>query len=681
MQGGVDMNKYDKLQDKIREITFADLTESDSKRENANIDGNTAMGTMLQYGSIISKAFCNENLLKPLHRDSHLIGDIHMHDQDFYNMGTLTCCQIDLDRLFSGGFSTGHGYLREPQSIASYAAHTAIAIQANQNDMHGGQAIPALDHYLAKGVVKSFRKHLIQSINMLLDFSGHTEVSPSDIGLEEISTIKLSGIETNNIIARLVNQGLDNVVACRIFYKANETAYNKTERETFQAMEGLVGNLNTMHSRAGAQIPFSSLNYGTDTSPEGRMVTENILKAIIDGLGNGETPIFPIGIFKVKEGVNYNPGDPNYDLFRLSLKATSRRLFPNYGFIDAPFNLKYYNPDDFRTEICYMGCRTRTIANLNGPEIPVSRGNLSFTSVNLPRLGLKFGRALNDGVDYDGFFNALDNVTDIAIDQLLERFKYQAKRKVKNFPFLMGEGIWIDSDKLNSEDTIEEVARQGSLTVGFIGLAECLIALIGEHHGESEDAQQLGLKIIEFMNEKLENASEIHGLNFALLATPAEGLSGRFVAIDREVYGEVKGVTDKEFYTNSFHIPVYYDISVADKISIEAPYHALTPGGHITYVELDGAAKYNIDALEAIVRHMKESGIGYGSINHPVDRCPSCGHTNVIGNECPNCSITEDDIDFERIRRITGYLVGTIDRWNDAKRSEESMRVKHNMNV
>ena len=402
-----------------------------------------------------------------------------------------------------------------------------------------------------------------------------------------------------------------------------------------------------------------------------------MLKATEAGLGGGETPIFPIHIFKVKEGVNYNPEDPNYDLFRLACRVSAKRLFPNFSFIDAPFNLQYYDPKDHNTEVAYMGCRTRVVANNYDPgrQTTSGRGNLSFTSVNLPRIAIKAKG------DLDIFFEDLDRKISLVVDQLLDRFKIQAAKKVKNYPFLMGQGIWLDSEKLGPNDEVGEVLKHGTLTIGFIGLAECLKALIGTHHGESEEAQNLGLDIIGYMRKRVDDACKKTGLNFSLIATPAEGLSGRFVKIDREKYGEIPGVTDREYYTNSFHIPVYYNISAFDKIKLEAPYHALTNGGHISYIELDGDPLKNLDAFEAVVRCMKESGIGYGSINHPVDRDPVCGFTGIIDNECPHCHRTEEDGqgDFERIRRITGYLVGTVDRFNNAKRAEVEDRVKHSV--
>ena len=443
-------------------------------------------------------------------------------------------------------------------------------------------------------------------------------------------------------------------------------------------MEALVHNLNTMHSRAGAQIPFSSINYGLDTSPEGRMVIRNVLLATEKGLGNGETAIFPIHIFKVKDGINYNPGEPNYDLFQLACRVSAKRLFPNFSFIDAPFNLPFYKKGDYNSEVAYMGCRTRVASNQydKSREVTCGRGNLSFTSINLPRLGIEAKG------DIDKFFASLDERMDLVVDQLMHRYKIQAQKKVRNYPFLMGQGIWLDSEKLNIDDEVGEVLKHGSLTIGFIGLAETLKALIGVHHGESEEARQLGLKIVSHMRERMDQETQKTGFNYTLIATPAEGLSGRFVRMDKEKYGIIEGVTDREYYTNSFHVPVYYPISAFEKIRIEAPYHNLTNGGHISYIELDGDPSNNLEAFEQIIRCMKESGIGYGSVNHPVDRDPVCGYSGIIEDVCPKCGRTEADgkPGFERIRRITGYLVGTVDRFNNAKRAEERDRVKHGLN-
>ena len=608
--------------------------EEDAKRENANIDGNSAMGTMLQYGSTVSKEFAKAYLMKKRYADAHDSGDIHIHDMDFLAMGTTTCMQIDLNKLFKNGFSTGHGHLREPQSINSYSALAAIAIQSNQNDQHGGQSIPAFDFYMAPGVLKTFKKEYKQALYELLDFTDFISFVNMDRLAKEID--KLDSIEFD--LGMFESFYKESKEVRRIFEKAYDTALAKTDRATYQAMEAFVHNLNTMHSRAGAQVPFSSINFGTDTSPEGRMVMRNYLLSVDAGLGKNETPIFPISIFKVKEGVNYNPEDPNYDLFKLSCKVSAKRLFPNFSFLDSPFNAQYYK-GDYNTEVCYMGCRTRVIGNVADPNKAVTpgRGNLSFTSINLPRLGIKHGIVSNEKEDLDAFFAELGELMDMVRDQLLERFEIQCNKRIYNFPFLLGQGIWIDSEKLKSTDRLRKILKHGTLSIGFIGLAECLKALIGKHHGESDEAQELGLKIVRFMREKCNQYSEKYNLNFTCLATPAEGLSGRFVNIDKAIYGKIKGVTDRDYYTNSFHVPVYYHISIVNKIKKEAPYHELTNAGHISYIELDGDTTKNLDAFEKIVRLMKENHMGYAAINHPVDRDPVCGYVGVIGDVCPGC--------------------------------------------
>lgn len=673
----------------IEEITFEDAEDADIKRENANINGNTAMGTMLQYGSTVSKEFCKTHILKPEHSFAHDNGDIHIHDMDFLNMGTLTCCQIDVKKLFNGGFSTGHGFLREPQDIISYGALAAIAIQSNQNDQHGGQSIPFFDYGLAEGVYKTFKKFYIGNLAKALKlFKGieNNDVIKNIVYNTEKETNQKVGLKRDELYLNLEKEKLiqtfdiDDELVNKMQNFAFEESYRETDKKTYQSMEAFIHNLNTMHSRAGAQVPFSSVNFGTDTSEEGRMVTKNLLLSQERGLGNGETPIFPILIFKVKEGINLNPEDPNYDLFKLSCRVSAKRLFPNFSFLDAPFNAKYYKKGEPDTEATYMGCRTRVLSNVCGSETVSGRGNISFTTVNLPRLGIKHGIINNEKANLDGFFEELDEKINLIIEQLLERLEVQGNKKMKNFPFLMGQGVWKGSDDLGPEDTLKEVIKQGTLTIGFIGLAECLIALIGKHHGESKEAQELGLKIVSHMRHKMDEATDKYKLNFSLMGTPAEGLSGRFTKIDKKVYGEIKGITDKEYYTNSFHVPVYYNISAYDKIEIEAPYHELTNAGHITYVELDGDPSDNLEAFETVIKAMKDLGIGYGSINHPVDRDPICGFSGVItSNICPVCGRNEDesDIKFERIRRITGYLVGTVDRFNNAKNAEVRDRVKH----
>ena len=675
------IQRQHKLIKAIEALSLKDASEEDSKRDNANVNGDTAMGTMLQYGSTISKEFSKSYFIKPEFSDMHDSGMIHIHDMDFLPMGTTTCCQIDLNSLFDKGFSTGHGYLRTPNSIMSYAALAAIVIQSNQNDQHGGQSIPAFDYYMAPGVVKSFKKEFKSLLFDYFELMGFDKFLNLNGIEKEISKIKEVNFSMNKFEKFFKGSGEVEL----LFRKAHKKAIIKVEKMTYQAMESFIHNLNTMHSRAGAQVPFSSINFGTDTSFEGRMVIKNYLLATEAGLGNSETPIFPISIFKVQEGVNYNETDPNYDLFKLACKVSAKRLFPNFSFIDAPFNKAYYKEGNINTEIAYMGCRTRVIGNAADPdrEIVTGRGNLSFTSINLVRLGIKYG--IVDGnrkkADMDGFYKELADTMDKVRDQLLDRFEIQCKRHVYNFPFLLGQGIWIDSKNLKNKDNLKKVLKHGTLTEGFIGLAECLKALTGKHHGEAKSSQELGLEIIKFMRDRCDLYAKEYKLNFSLIATPAEGLSGRFTAIDKSIYGVIPGVTDRDYYTNSFHVPVYYNTSIANKIKLEAPYHALTNGGHISYIELDGDLTENVSAFIKVVRLMKEAGIGYGAVNHPVDRDPVCGFTGVIGDVCPGCGRSESDgVKFERIRRITGYLVGTVDRFNNGKKVEEHDRVKHTFN-
>ena len=650
-QAFIGEKKQHKFVKAIENLGLKTAGEEDAKRENANVDGDTAMGTMLQYGSTVSKEFAKAYLMKPKFAEAHNNGDIHIHDLDFWPMGTTTCCQIDLKKLFKNGFSTGHGFLRPPKDIMSYTALAAIVIQSNQNDQHGGQAIPAFDYYMAPGVLLTFKKQFKQAIADFLDLTGFDHFINMDKIAKDID--KLDSIDVD--LSIFDSYAKESSEVKKIFKKAYDTAYKKTDRTTYQSMEAFIHNLNTMHSRAGAQVPFSSINFGTDTSPEGRMVMKNYLLATDAGLGNHETPIFPISIFKLKEGVNYNKEDPNYDLFRLACEVSAKRLFPNFSFIDSPFNLEGYDPNNYETEVGYMGCRTRVLGNHVDPSkaITPGRGNLSFTSINLPRLGIKHG-IVSGETDLDGFFKELGELEDLVKDELLERFEHQCSKHIYNFPFLLGQGVWIDSEKLKPGDRLRKVLKHGTLTVGFIGLAECLKALIGKHHGESKEAQELGLKIVKFMRDRVDKYSEEYNLNFSLIATPAEGLSGRFTNIDKAIYGKIKGVTDRDYYTNSFHVPVYYNISIVDKLKIEGPYHALTNGGHISYVELDGDTAMNVDAFEKIIRLMHDNKMGYGAINHPVDRDPVCGYTGVIGDYCPGCGRKEyEGVPIERVKNAS----------------------------
>ena len=653
-QAFFDDKKTHKFLKSLENLGLKSANEEDAKRENANIDGNSPMGTMLQYGATVSKEFAKAYLMKKEYATLHDEGAIHIHDMDFLAMGTTTCCQIDLARLFKNGFDTGHGYVRPPQDISTYASLAAIIVQANQNDQHGGQSIPAIDYYMAPGVLKTFKRQLKQTVYDFLDLEGFLELINIDRIVREIDKIESLDFD----IATLTDYQKGSTRVQEIFMKSYEKAMQKTDRATQQAMEAFVHNLNTMHSRAGAQVPFSSVNFGTDSSPEGRMVIKNFLLATDAGLGNGETPIFPVSIFKVKEGVNYNPEDPNYDLFKLACKVSAKRLFPNFAFIDAPFNLDFYKPGDPNSEIAYMGCRTRVVADVTAPDnqIVTGRGNLSFTTVNLVRLGIKYGIALGerDKADMEGFYNELGEVMDSVRDQLLERFEVQCNKRCYNFPFLLGQGVWTNGEKLKPTDRLRKVWKHGTLSTGFIGLAECLKALTGKHHGECEESQKLGLEIIGFMRNRCNENCKKYNLNFTCIATPAEGLSGRFTNIDRAIYGKIKGVTDREYYTNSFHVPVYYKISIHDKLYKEAPYHDLTNGGHISYIEIDGDVASNVDAFESVVRTMKEAGIGYGAVNHPVDRDPVCGYVGVINDVCPRCGRKEfEGVPMEKITSIS----------------------------
>ncbi|MCL2529650.1 MAG: anaerobic ribonucleoside triphosphate reductase [Coriobacteriia bacterium] len=669
------------LMQSIDKLTHADAKDFDVARENANIDADTAMGTMLKYGSETAKQYYKLKVLNPQYSNAHADGDIHIHDLDFYTL-TTTCCQIDIIKLFKDGFSTGHGVLREPSGITSYSALACIAIQSNQNDQHGGQSISNFDYGMAEGVKKTYRSFYKKNLAAALDLLANVDEAKKKVDslvarVEALVAAKPSlimdlGYLNEEKRTLMEEMDLDSDTAESVQRYATKQATIDTDKSTHQAMEAFIHNLNTMHSRAGAQTPFSSINYGMDTSAEGRMVIKNVLLATEEGLGNGETPIFPIQVFRIKEGVNYNSADPNYDLFKQACAVSAKRLFPNFSFMDASFNAAVYKGTP-ETEVAYMGCRTRVIGNVFDPEKQVTpgRGNLSFTSVNLPRLAIK-ARG-----DKNLFFELLETKLDLIVEQMLSRFEIQKSKKVYNMPFLMGQGVWLDSEKLSWDDTVGEVLKHGTLSMGFIGLAETLVALTGEHHGQSERAQNFGLEIIGYMRRYLDEKSAEHRLNFTLLATPAEGLSGRFVALDRKRYGSIPGVTDRDYYTNSFHVPVHYRINGFTKIELEAPYHALTNAGHISYVELDGDPSDNLEAFEAIIRHMKESGVGFGSVNHPVDRDPICGYNGIIGERCPKCGREEGDTPFERIRRITGYLVGTLDRFNNAKRKEESERVKH----
>lgn len=602
---------------------IANTTSVEILNENANMDGRSPMGQMNKFGSEAAKYYAVEKLLSDPIKEAIEENYIHIHDMDFMPMGTTTCCQIPLGKLLTNGFNTGHGYMRPPKGIKSALALASIILQANQNMQHGGQAFPMFDYDLAPYVKQTFDSHL-QRINGYQ--TAYTEEEKERIAWEE------------------------------------------TENEVYQACEAFIHNSNSMHSRGGSQVPFISINYGTDSSDEGRMIIKNILLATQRGLGKGETPIFPIQIFKMKKGVNFEQGDPNFDLYQLALKTTAMRLFPNFSFIDAPFNLPYYDGTP-ESEVAYMGCRTRVMANIHGAENSIARGNLSFTSINLVKIALKSN-------NIEQFFAKLHSYCDLVIQQLYDRYLFQRKKKARDFTFLYSQGIWKGSETLSAGDQLEDVLKQGTLSIGFIGLAEALKALIGFHHGESEEAWSLGYKIIQFLRKKTDQATEDFQLNFTLIATPAEGLSGKFTNKDKIEFGVIKDVTDRAYYTNSFHIPVYYPIKAIDKIKKEGPFHSLCNAGHITYIETDGHLMNNLVAIDQLVKAMSANQIGYGSINHPVDYCKKCSYSGIIDEKCPVCHTTNED-DISRIRRITGYLVGDMSKWNTAKKHEEANREKH----
>nr|WP_026065135.1 anaerobic ribonucleoside triphosphate reductase [Amphibacillus jilinensis] len=611
----------DQLMTALSEIV--DASNQDLIQENANVDGQSPMGQMSKFGSEAAKHYAKRELLSSDVLEAMDNNFIHPHDLDFMPTGTTTCAQIPLGAILKDGFNTGHGYMREPADIVSAMALSSIIFQSNQNMQHGGQSYPMFDYDLAPYVRKSYLKHKRRLANYPVEWDQ----------------------------AQL-----------------EQTAWQEADRDAYQACEAFVHNCNSMHSRGGGQVPFVSVNYGTDTSKEGRMLVKNLLRATKAGLGNGETPIFPIQIFKMKKGCNFFEEDPNHDLYQLALETTAKRLFPNFSFIDSSVNVQHYDGTP-ESEVSYMGCRTRVMANRHGDENSIQRGNLSFTSINLVKMALV-------SQTVDGFFDQLGHYVDLVVKQLLERFEFQAQKQAQHFSFLYGQGVWKGSEQLKPTDTLEEVLKQGTLSVGFIGLAEALVALIGEHHGQSDRAYQLGYQIVQFMRERVDQAADLYDLNFSLIATPAEGLSGRFTKKDRERFGVIPGVTERDYYTNSFHIPVYYQIRAIEKIRLEGPFHKICNGGHISYIECDGDVTKNIKALDTLVKAMAEHDFGYGSINHPVDRCNDCGYTGIINQSCPSCN-NADEEKIERIRRITGYLVGDMKKWNTAKRAEESQRVKH----
>lgn len=705
----IEREKKSKLVRTYNEIV--NIEDNDIKNENANMNGNTPAGQMMKFASEVAKDYTHKFLLKEKFSKAHKEGLIHIHDLDYMPSKTLTCVQYDLEDIFKNGFDTRNGHMREPQSISTYAELAAIIFQTNQNEMHGGQAVPALDFFLAPGVLKSYRKYLAKSIVRSIDFAMDKELDSAEIKRyidEKVHSIETCGDELELLSSFVADRVGEAELSRKIVAKAAKMAHEDTKKETYQAMEGFVHNLNTQHSRGGNQVVFSSVNYGTDSSPEGKLVVKGILDATERGLGEGETPIFPIQILKVKDGITYSDSDfekaieniedavngkleyeaPNFDLFVRSCEVTSKRLFPNFLFMDTEFNKhEKWDPSDperWKHEVATMGCRTRVFDNLNGEKSSIGRGNLSFTSMNLPRLAIlakkyaeeKFQSTEDrESCAVDKFYSSVEETAELVAEQLYERYLFQRTAIVKQFPFMLTNNIWKGGKELGLGDRLEDILKQGTLGIGFIGLAEALKMLIGEHHGESDRAQEIGLNTVKIMNRISSIYKEKYSLNYAVLGTPAEGLSGRFTMIDRKRFGVIEGVTDREYYTNSNHIPVHYKVNSFEKIKKEAPYHNLTLGGHITYIELDSEAKKNLVAVMKIVREMYRQGVGYGSINHPVDRCRSCGYMGIIHEGCPKCG--EDNI--SRTRRITGYLVGGLENWNSYKQAEERDRVKHSV--
>lgn len=641
-----------KTRDVFMEIV--NIKNNDVTRENANMNADTPAGMMMKFASETTKPFVDDYLLADEVRDAVTHNYIHIHDKDYYPTKSLTCVQHPLDHILEHGFVAGHGSSRPAKRIETAAVLACISLETCQNEMHGGQAIPAFDFYLAPYVRSSY----IEEVKNLEKLTGRDLSSLYDIAFDDFLLKELDGLEGD---ARLCQH-----------------AMNKTVNRVHQAMEAFIHNMNTIHSRGGNQVVFSSINYGTDTSAEGRCIMRELLKSTYEGVGNGETAIFPIQIWKKKRGVNYLPEDRNYDLYQLACKVTARRFFPNFLNLDATFNQnsnwKADDPKRYLWEIATMGCRTRVFENRFGAKTSVARGNLSFTTINIVKLAIECMQIGNKEERINAFFAKLDRMLEITAKQLDDRFQFQKTAFAKQFPLLMSK-LWIDCDKLQPSDTIESVINQGTLGIGFIGLAECLKALVGKHHGESDEAQALGLKIVTYMRDRVNEFSERYQHNYSVLATPAEGLSGRFTKFDRKRYGAIEGITDRDYYTNSNHVPVYYKCSALHKAEIEAPYHDLTRGGHIFYVEIDGDATHNPEVISNVVDMMDKLNIGYGSVNHNRNRCMDCGYENadIKLDVCPKCGSQHID----KLQRITGYLVGTTDRWNQGKLAELNDRVTH----
>ena len=635
-------------------LEIINIKNNDVTRENANMNADTPAGMMMKFSSETTKPFVDDFLLSESAKEAVRGNYLHIHDKDYYPTKSLTCVQHPLDIILKNGFQAGHGESRPAKRIETASILGCISMETVQNEMHGGQAIPAFDYYLAPFVRSSY----IEEVKVLEDLTAEDFSELYNAPIDDYLNIPLDGL-----------QGRDRI---------KQHAINKTVGRVHQAMEAFIHNMNTIHSRGGNQVVFSSINYGTDTSAEGRCIIRELLKSTYEGVGNGETAIFPIQIWKKKKGLSYLPTDRNYDLYKLACKVTARRFFPNFVNLDATYNYnenwKEDDPKRYQWEVATMGCRTRVFENRFGPKTSIGRGNLSFTTMNIVKLAIECMGIEDQQERIDAFFAKLDNMLEVAAQQLHDRFEFQKTAFAKQFPLLM-KGLWLGSEKLGPNDTIASVINQGTLGIGFIGLAECLIALTGKHHGESEEAQKLGLKIVTYMRDRANEFSERYQHNYSILATPAEGLAGRFTKRDRAEFGILPGITDRDYYTNSNHVPVYYHCSALHKAQIEAPYHELTRGGHIFYVEIDGDATHNPEAVMRIVDMMDEYNIGYGSVNHTRNRCMDCGYENAEKNmdTCPKCGSTNID----RLQRITGYLVGTTDRWNKAKLAELNDRVVH----
>ena len=687
------------------------IDKNDVNLSNANMSSHTPAGQMMTFASEVTKDYTYKYLLPKRFAEAHQLGDIHIHDLDYYPTKTTTCIQYDMDDLFERGFRTKNGSIRTPQSIQSYATLATIIFQTNQNEQHGGQAIPAFDFFMAKGVAKSFRKHLASFINFYVAMENGNQADEKSIRTlikEYLPSIKSTEAERETLRIALV--ALQIIIDKEHLARIVEKAYQQTRKDTHQAMEGFIHNLNTMHSRGGNQVVFSSINYGTDTSAEGRMVIEELLKATIEGLGTrGEVPVFPIQIFKVKDGVSYSEKDfekamkaenieaamtdsyeaPNFDLLLKACQTTAKALFPNFMFLDTPFNQnekwKADDPQRYIYELATMGFRRVLFRSVAGEKSSLGRGNLSFTTLNMPRLAIeariKAENLVEDERNKDAieqkakeiFIESVHQMSALVADQLYERYQYQRTALARQFPFMMGNNVWKGGGELNPNEQVGDALRSGTLGIGFIGGHNAMVALYGQGHGHNQKAWDTLYEAVMEMNKVVDEYKEKYNLNYSVLATPAEGLSGRFTKMDRRKYGKIPGVTDRDYYVNSFHVDVKEPISIVEKIKREAPFHAITRGGHITYVELDGEAQKNVRAIAKIVKVMHDEGIGYGSINHPVDTCHNCGYKGVIFDKCPVCQSES----ILRMRRITGYLTGDLSSWNSAKRAEEKDRVKH----